>query len=84
MLLKPVFLYVYTYSVTTPISNHMDHVTTQLPYALICAAIAVVGYLVQGLTGSVWLSFGLVIIIIGILLFFLSKNSKKIDRVTIK
>jgi Na+/H+ antiporter NhaC len=65
-------------------SNHMDHVTTQLPYALICAAIAAIGYLVLGLTGSVWLSFGLVIIILAILFFFLAKNSKKTDEVTIK
>lgn len=32
--------------------NHIDHVLTQLPYALISALVAIVGYIVLGLTGS--------------------------------
>ncbi|MBY0159118.1 Na+/H+ antiporter NhaC family protein [Cytobacillus oceanisediminis] len=32
--------------------NHIDHVMTQLPYALISAGIAAVGYLIVGFTGS--------------------------------
>ncbi|GLB59710.1 Na+/H+ antiporter NhaC family protein [Cytobacillus sp. NCCP-133] len=32
--------------------NHIDHVMTQLPYALISAGIASVGYLIIGFTGS--------------------------------
>ncbi|URL05684.1 Na+/H+ antiporter NhaC family protein [Avibacterium sp. 21-595] len=32
--------------------NHMDHVTTQLPYALTLAAATIVGYLVVGYTAS--------------------------------
>ncbi|WP_040224856.1 Na+/H+ antiporter NhaC family protein [Bhargavaea cecembensis] len=35
-------------------SNHIDHVATQLPYALASAAIAAVGYIVLGVTDSVW------------------------------
>jgi tetracycline resistance efflux pump len=33
-------------------SNHIDHVVTQLPYALISAGIAVIGYIVIGFSGS--------------------------------
>ncbi|WNF22407.1 Na+/H+ antiporter NhaC family protein [Mesobacillus jeotgali] len=33
-------------------SHHLDHVMTQLPYALISAAIASVGFLIIGFTGS--------------------------------
>lgn len=33
-------------------SNHIDHVMTQLPYALIAAGMAGIGYLVIGLTSS--------------------------------
>ncbi|PRW62266.1 Na+/H+ antiporter NhaC family protein [Actinopolyspora mortivallis] len=33
-------------------SHHIDHVVTQLPYALIIAGISAAGYLVLGLTGS--------------------------------
>ncbi|WP_153447323.1 Na+/H+ antiporter NhaC family protein [Vibrio algicola] len=35
--------------------NHIDHVSTQLPYALATAFISAVGFLVLGLTVNVWL-----------------------------
>lgn len=38
--------------------HHIDHVVTQLPYALIVAAISLVGYTVMGFTESVWAGFG--------------------------
>ncbi|MBS9778506.1 MAG: Na+/H+ antiporter NhaC family protein [Gammaproteobacteria bacterium] len=38
--------------------NHIMHVTTQLPYALITAIIAGIGYLALGLTNSVLMGFG--------------------------
>src|SRR5690625_2090418 len=37
-------------------SNHITHVMTQLPYAVLSATIALVGYIVLGFTSSVWLS----------------------------
>lgn len=57
--------------------NHIDHVSTQLPYSLISAGIAVVGYIVLGLTGSIW--FGLIAIIIILITFLtlLLNHSKK-------
>ncbi|WP_026960594.1 Na+/H+ antiporter NhaC family protein [Aliagarivorans taiwanensis] len=39
--------------------DHMDHVNTQLPYALLAGGISVVSYLVYGFTGSVILALGL-------------------------
>ncbi|MEK4486864.1 Na+/H+ antiporter NhaC family protein [Psychrobacillus sp. FSL H8-0484] len=48
--------------------NVIDHVTTQLPYAIISAVIAGIGYLVLGLTGSVMIGFISVVVMI-ILLF---------------
>lgn len=47
--------------------NHIDHVATQLPYALISAAITAMGYLVLGFTGSIWLGLVAVIIILALL-----------------
>jgi len=38
-------------------SHHIDHVLTQLPYALISAGVAAVGYLVLGVSGSMWIGF---------------------------
>jgi Na+/H+ antiporter NhaC len=37
--------------------NHVNHVTTQVPYAMVVAACCVVGYLVAGMTENVWLTF---------------------------
>ncbi len=45
-------------------SNHIDHVITQLPYAMIGAAVAAIGYLVLGFTGSSLLGLGSVIVLI--------------------
>ena len=48
--------------------NHIDHVSTQFPYALISAVIATMGYIILGITGSIWI--GLVGVIIILLAFF--------------
>lgn len=38
--------------------DHIDHVTTQIPYALLIAGISAASYLVLGLTGNRWIGFG--------------------------
>ncbi|MEI5907849.1 Na+/H+ antiporter NhaC family protein [Bacillus spongiae] len=40
-------------------SNHMDHVITQLPYALTGAVISVIGFIILGFTGSTLLALGI-------------------------
>ncbi|MCL9774368.1 Na+/H+ antiporter NhaC family protein [Vibrio methylphosphonaticus] len=37
--------------------NHIDHVSTQLPYALSVAVVSCVGFIALGMTNSVWISF---------------------------
>lgn len=44
--------------------DHIDHVMTQLPYALVSAGISSVGYIVLGLSGNVWLGLAVVIILL--------------------
>lgn len=57
--------------------DHMDHVTTQIPYALLAAGLAGLGYLVLGIVGNVWV--GLAVVIIGlIVLFFTLKKPEKV------
>ncbi len=58
-------------------SNHIDHVMTQLPYALISAGIAIIGYLVFGITGSTLIA---LVAVIGILVVvpFLYKPRQQI------
>ena len=61
-------------------SNHMDHVLTQLPYALIAAAIAAIGYIVIGFTGSLLWSLGTVIVILAILFVFWSNRTNITEK----
>ena len=44
-------------------SHHIDHVITQLPYALILAAISTLGYLVLGYSGSVIVALGATLVL---------------------
>ncbi|RNF39302.1 Na+/H+ antiporter NhaC family protein [Planococcus salinus] len=61
-------------------SNHMDHVVTQLPYALLAAAIASVGYIVMGITESLGWSLGAVAIILLLLFVGWSKRTTLLEK----
>lgn len=54
-------------------ADHIDHVKTQLPYALLNASVALVGYIVAGLTGSVY-TLLLTVVLLFLSLFLLSKK----------
>jgi Na+/H+ antiporter NhaC len=43
--------------------NHINHVSTQLPYALTVAAVCCIGYIVAGLTQSAWIALPITLII---------------------
>jgi Na+/H+ antiporter NhaC len=55
--------------------NHLNHVSTQLPYAMTCAAISAITYIVAGLFRNVFLSllFGLVLLIV--VMYILSRRA---------
>jgi Na+/H+ antiporter NhaC len=55
--------------------NHIDHVMTQIPYALISAGIASVGYLIIGFTGST--IFALLAVAVLVIVFALAAGNKK-------
>jgi Na+/H+ antiporter NhaC len=61
-------------------SNHMDHVITQLPYALISAGIAIVGFLIVGFTGSTLAAFAAVIILLAAVAFLVGRNPRGIQK----
>ena len=46
--------------------NVITHVTTQLPYALFAATAALVGYVLMALTGSGWIGFGGVLVVLAL------------------
>lgn len=59
--------------------NHIEHVSTQLPYALIVAACSFVGYLLAGFTENGWLGLGLgaVLLLVVLALVYLTSKKKK-------
>lgn len=61
-------------------SNHMDHVVTQLPYALTSAGVASIGYIVMGFSGSLPLALGSVAIVLIILFIFWSKRTTLMEK----
>ena len=58
--------------------NHIEHVSTQMPYALTVAACCFVGYLVAGFThANVWLTLGVSLILLLVALVVLHRLSLK-------
>ena len=57
--------------------NHIDHVSTQFPYALICAVVATLGYIILGITGSIWIGLVGVIVILVVLFSVWTMKAKK-------
>ena len=55
-------------------SDHMDHVMTQLPYALTSAGIAGFGYLVIGITSSTIAGLATVMVLLILFAFFMKKG----------
>ncbi|MBS4193230.1 Na+/H+ antiporter NhaC family protein [Bacillus sp. FJAT-49705] len=57
-------------------ADHIDHVKTQFPYALLNASIAFIGFIVAGITGSAF-TIILNIVLLFVAIFVLSKIHKK-------
>lgn len=61
-------------------SNHIDHVLTQLPYAITAALITIVGYLVLGFTGSTLLGLVVALGLIVVLSLFFKKSDQGVTE----
>lgn len=57
--------------------NHVNHVTTQLPYAITVALVAFVTYIIAGFTQSAWISLPCGAAILAIVLLIANSLSKK-------
>lgn len=55
--------------------NHLIHVSTQLPYAIICGISTIVGFLIAGIIGIDLIAFPIGIIVLLILIFILKKKA---------
>lgn len=53
--------------------NHIEHVRTQLPYALLAAGAAAVGFIAAGISGSAWVALGISVALIIGAMYFISK-----------
>lgn len=61
--------------------NHLNHVSTQIPYALTVAACCLVGYLVGGILQSGWIALAVgVVLLILVLAVLAAKNMPRTDR----
>ena len=66
-------------SSTGAMCNHMDHVSTQMPYASLVAICSLVGYVIAGFTENAFVSLGGACILMIISLFVINKNSRRIN-----
>jgi tetracycline resistance efflux pump len=57
--------------------NHIDHVVTQLPYAIVTAVIAGIGYLVLGFTHSTLLSLAVSALLLVLFTIIITKRTKQ-------
>ena len=57
--------------------NHLNHVSTQLPYAMTCAAISAMTYIVAGLTKNLFLSLLIGLVILIAVMYVMSVRSAK-------
>ena len=57
---------------------HIDHVSTQLPYALTCAVVSFVSFLIAGFTRSALAGLGFGIVALLVIMLVMRKSSKRI------
>lgn len=57
-------------------SNHVNHVSTQLPYAMTAAAVSFVTYIVAGFVQSAWIALPFGIVLMLAVLFVIKKKTK--------
>ena len=63
-------------------SNHMNHVSTQMQYAIVVVAVSAVGYIISGLTQSWWISLLISVVLLVIVLEVIRALSIKEDTKT--
>jgi len=57
--------------------NHVNHVSTQLPYAMLVAAVSFVTYIIAGFTQSAWISLPVGFVLLFAVLFVIKKIMAK-------
>ncbi len=61
--------------------NHVNHVSTQLPYAIVAAAVSFVSYIIAGFVRNVWICLPIAIVLMLAVLFLIKNvHSQNIDE----
>lgn len=60
-------------------SNHINHVSTQMQYAMVVAAVCIVGYLIAGIVKIWWAALGSSLLILFAVLTVLKRREQKKD-----
>ena len=59
--------------------NHIDHVNTQLPYAVLLAIISAIGYVLSAIMNSAFIPLGICIVILVAVLYFLHARGERVE-----
>ncbi len=59
--------------------DHLDHVSTQLPYVMTVAACSLIGYVVDGFTGNGWMGLGAALVCLCGAMMVISAKVKSLD-----
>ena len=62
-------------------SNHINHVSTQMQYAVVVAVVCIIGYIIAGFVQVWWITLGLSLAILLIVLTFMKKYTERNDTV---
>ena len=57
--------------------NHINHVTTQLPYAMTAAAVSFVSYVIAGFVKNIWICLPIGIVLLLVTLFIIKAVTSK-------
>ncbi|MBS5144286.1 MAG: Na+/H+ antiporter NhaC family protein [Butyricicoccus pullicaecorum] len=60
--------------------HHIDHVSTQIPYALSLAVISLAGYLAAGFTQNGWVGLGVGAVLLIVFMIAMTHNAKKQEQ----
>ncbi len=61
-------------------SDHVNHVSTQLPYAVVAAAVSFVTYIVAGFVKTAWIALPFGVILMLVVLLFIKRNNEMIEE----
>lgn len=62
-------------------SNHINHVSTQMQYAMVVAVVCIIGYIIAGFVKVWWITLGLSLAILLIVLTFMKQFTQRNDMV---